>query len=71
MWDTIHLEGEAALLRATAAAFAVHEAELLRGEIDDLKLVLACEPGPLVAAASTPRMRAAALAVLAERGLRS
>ena len=67
VWDLLFLEGEAAVLRAAAAAFALHEERLLRApadEVFDLTPCLECDAATLVGASLAPAMRRRAQEVL-------
>jgi len=53
VWDLLFAQGEEALLRALVAAFTLHEAHLLEAEeVFDLRTVLDCDAGALIAALS-------------------
>ena len=67
VWDLLFQEGHVVLLRATAAAFQLHERALLNSpEIYELRAVLAgCDPGELISSSLEPRLQKAAAEALA------
>ena len=70
LWDLLFLDGEAALLRVAVAAFALHESELLQApDLYDLRQVLECDAGALIAASLEPGLHRVVEDVLTERRL--
>ena len=60
MWDLLFIDGQAALLRTAAAAFALHQAELVTKtdeELYNLRVVLECNAAELVAESLAPRLQ--------------
>ena len=70
VWDMLFVDGQVALLRAAAAAFALHEEALLAAdpsELFDLGLVLECDAARLMAASLEPKLLSVAAAALEAR----
>ena len=70
VWDLLFVDGQVALLRAAAAAFALHEEALLAAdpsELFDLGLVLECDAARLMAASLEPKLLSVAAAALEAR----
>ena len=67
VWDLLFLDGQSALVRAAAAAFALHEDFLLTSnDILNLKAVLMCDAGELASTSLAPALRKAVDVALAD-----
>ena len=70
VWDLLFVDGQVALLRAAAAAFALHEEALLAADLSelfDLGLVLECDAARLMATSLEPKLQSVAAAALEAR----
>ena len=69
VWDLLFADGQVALIRAAASAFALHEERLLAAEpreVFDLGIVLDCDAGCLMAASLRHELQTITMAALAE-----
>ena len=67
VWDLLFCDGQAALLRTAAAAFVLHEADLVTKpdeELYNLTSLLQCETAELIAESLAPRLQKAAAEAL-------